>query len=150
MMSKELSIESGKRIVVRPVRSRILITLVSSLHALAITLLFFTGLDTGLLIVIAGLVLVNLRRSSIFSSSCNHCLSFQLGGSLLLQTHDSKWHETDMLESFVTNWLIVIRVRSLKNLCQHSLVYSADSMSSCSFRHLRIYLNHFRAASQPS
>ena len=147
MKSQELSIGLGKRIVIKPVRSQLIIILITALHLGALSLLLFIDLNIWLLIGLAGLVLANLNKGFIFSNSCSHCLSLQLGEVLLLRINENSWHEIDVVESFVTNWLIVLRVRTLRDSKLYSLVYAVDSMNRYSFRQLRIYLNHFNVPS---
>ena len=143
MKSQGLSTEYGKRIVIRPAKSRITFILITTLHAGALFLLFFTALDLWLLITFAGLILLNLQRIFIYANCRLYSLSLQLDKKLLLQSNDGSWNEIDVIESFVTNWLIVLRVRTLRDSKLHSLVYAVDSMNRYSFRQLRIYLNHF-------
>lgn len=147
MKSQELLTDYGNRIVIRPTRSRLIITIISTLHAGALFLLFFTALDFWILITLAGLILFNLQRTFIFLNLRHYSLSLQLGETLLLQRNNDAWNEIDVIESFVTNWLIVLRVRTLGDSKLHALVYAVDSMNRYSFRQLRIYLNHFNVSS---
>jgi hypothetical protein len=110
-------------------------------------LLFFTALDFWLLITLAGLILFNLQRIFTYVNFHLYSLSLQLGEKLLLQRNNGSWNEIDVIESFVTNWLIVLRVRTLRDSKLHALVYAVDSMNRYSFRQLRIYLNHFNVPS---
>ena len=147
MKSQELSVESGKRIVISTDRSKFIITLITALHVGAISLLFFVDLSAWLLLAVALLILLHLYHYFTFKNLSAHSLSWQPGESMLLKINHSSWHEIDLVDSFVTNWMIVLRVRTLNDSRLHSLVYAADSMNSYSFRQLRIYLNYYNAAS---
>jgi len=131
----------GKRIVIKPARSRIIILLITSIHVGALFVLLFVDLNPWLLLAAAGLIVFNLRQHFSKEKTHRHGLSLQLGESILLQTDSSTWQEIDVLESFVTSWLVVLRVRTLNDSKKHSLVYAVDSMNTLSFRRLRIYLN---------
>jgi hypothetical protein len=144
MKSQELLAGYGNRIVLRPVRSRLIITFITVLHFLALSLLLFIDLSPWLLILLAGLILVNFYKAFIFSNSCAQCLSLQLGKGLLLGINENSWHEIDVVESLLTNWLVILRVRRLNDSSMHSLVYAVDSLNRHSFRQLRIYLNHYK------
>jgi hypothetical protein len=48
-------------------------------------------------------------------------------------------------ESFVTRWIIVLRVRALIDSKKYSLIYVADSINNLSHRHLAIYLNRLHS-----
>jgi len=134
--------ECGKRIVIRPARSQFLLLLISSLHAVALLLLFFIDLNFLLLLIFAVLIVFSLRQLIISEKSITHGLSLQQGESLLFQNDEtSDWQEADVLESFVSRWLIVLRIRTLLDSKQHSLVYATDSINSLSFRRLVVYLN---------
>ena len=146
MKSQELSTESGKRIVISTDRSKFIITLITAIHVGAISLLFFVDLSAWLLLAVALLILLHLFSNFTFNKSSTHSLSFQAGESMLLKMNHSSWREIDIVESFVTNWMVVLRVRTLSDSRLHSLVYAADSMNCYSFRQLRIYLNYYNAA----
>jgi len=134
--------ECGKRIVIRPARSQFLLLLISSLHAVALLLLFFIDLNFPLLLIFAVLIVLSLRQLIILEKSNTHGLSLQQGESLLFQCDEtSDWQEADVLESFVSCWLIVLRIRTLLDSKQHSLVYATDSINALSFRRLVVYLN---------
>jgi predicted neutral ceramidase superfamily lipid hydrolase len=147
MKSKELLENYGKRIVIKPARSRFIVILITALHAAAIVLLFFVDLNAWLLLAVASLVSFHLYRYFITGNLSVYCLSLQQGESMLMKINHGSWYQIDIVESFVTNWLIVLRVRTLNDSRLHSLVYAADSMNSYSFRQLRIYLNHFNVPS---
>ncbi len=135
--------ECGKRIVIRPARSRFLILLISSLHVVALLLLFFISLNFLLLLIFAMLIIFSLHRLiSSMEKSMTHGLSLQEGESLLFQSNEiSSWLEAEVLESFVSRWVIVLRIKTRIDSKQYSLVYAADSINSLFFRRLVVYLN---------
>ncbi len=134
--------ECGSRVVIHPTRSRLLIRLVFCLHMAAFLLLFFVELNLLLLLIIALLISFSLRQYFISERSISYGLSLQQGEPLLFQNNESSgWQEADVLESFVSRWLIVLKIRTLPDSKQHSLLYAADSVSSLSFRRLVVYLN---------
>ncbi|MFW2440735.1 MAG: protein YgfX [Arenicellales bacterium] len=137
------STEYGKRIVIRPARSRFLLLLITSLHAAAFLLLFFIDLDFLLLLIVAGLIAFSLRQLILSGNTTTHGLSLQLGESLLFQNDEnSDWQEAEVLESFASRWLIVLRIRVLLDSKQYSLLYATDSINSLFFRRLVVYLNN--------
>ncbi len=134
--------ECGKRIIIHPARSQFLLLLISSLHAAALLLLFFIDLNFLLLLIFAVLIVFSLRQLIISEKSTTHGLSLQQGESLLFQNDEtSDWQEADVLESFVSRWLIVLRIRTLLDSKKHSLVYATDSINGLSYRRLVVYLN---------
>ncbi|NOY15681.1 MAG: hypothetical protein GXP23_01880 [Gammaproteobacteria bacterium] len=134
--------ECGKRIVIRPARSRFLILLISSLHVVALLLLFFISLNFLLLLIFAMLIIFSLHRLISMEKSMTHGLSLQEGESLLFQSDEiSSWLEAEVLESFVSRWVIVLRIKTRIDSKQYSLVYAADSINSLFFRRLVVYLN---------
>ena len=136
------SAEYGNRIVICPARSRFILLLICGLHAVALLLLFYIDLNFLFLLLLGGLLGLSLRQSIISGNSITHGLSLQLGESLLFQNDDSSdWQQADVLESFVSRWLIVIKIETLLDSKQHALVYAADSISRLSFRRLVVYLN---------
>ena len=142
MKSITSSPECGKRIVIRPARSRFLLLLIFSLHAASLLLLFFIDLNFMLLLVVAGLIVFSLRQFIISENAITHGLSLQQGESLLFQNDESSdWQEAEVLESFVSRWLIALRIRTLLDSKQHSLLYATDSINSLSYRRLVVYLN---------
>jgi len=143
MRSTISSPECGKRIIFRPTRSRYILLLICILYSTAFLLLFFIDLHFLLLLIVAGLIAYSLRQFIISEKSITHGLSLQQGESLLFQNDESSdWQEAEVLESFVSRWLIVLRIRALIDSKQHSLVYAADSINSLSFRRLVVYLNN--------
>jgi len=115
--------------------------LIFSLHAAALLLLFFIDLNFMLLLVVAGLIVFSLRQFIISENAITHGLSLQQGESLLFQNDESSdWQEAEVLESFVSRWLIVLRIRVLLDSKQHSLLYATDSINRLSFRRLVVYL----------
>jgi hypothetical protein len=107
----------------------------------ALWLLLFIDLAPWLLSVIAGLIVFNQYQYFSSDKSHTHRLSLRQGEAILLKMDNGSWQEIDVIESFVTPWLIVLKVRTLKDLKLFSLVYATDSMDMPSFRRLRIYLN---------
>ena len=136
------SAECGKRIVIRPARSRFILLLMFGLHSAALLQLFYIDLNFLLLLLFGGLLGLSLRQSLISANSVTHGLSLQLGELLLFQNDDSPdWQQVDVIESFVSRWLIVLKIRTLLDSKQYSLVYATDSISRLSFRRLVVYLN---------
>ncbi len=134
--------ECGKRIVICPARSRILLLLISSLHTAALLLLFVIKLNVLLLLILAILIVFSLRQLIILEKSITHGLSLQQGESLLFQKDEiSDWQEADVLESFVCRWLIVLKIRTLLDSKQYSMVIAADSIDVLLFRRLCAFLN---------
>lgn len=138
--------ECGKRIVIRPARSRFLLLLITSLHAAALLLLFFIDLNFLLLLIPGVLIVFSMRQFILSGKAITHGLSLQQGESLLFQNDESSdWQEAEVLESFVSRWLIALRIRTLLDSKQHSLLYATDSINSLSFRRLVVYLNYFES-----
>jgi hypothetical protein len=147
MESQQLSAGYGKRIVISPTRSRFIIIFISALHLVALALLFFLDLNGFLLMILGGMIMLNLYQALIFSNSISHCLSLLPGELVYIRIKGGSWQEADVIESFVTNRLIVLRLKTLNNSKLHSFLYAFDSLNDFSFRHLRIYLNHCSAES---
>jgi len=147
MESQKLLIKSGKRIVISPTKSRFLFIFISALHLVALALLFFLDLNFYLLLSLAVMILLNLYHALVSSNSISHKLSLLPGELIYLQIKGGSWQEADVIESFVTNRLIVLRLKTLKNSKLHSFLYAFDSLNEFSFRQLRIYLNHYSAES---
>lgn len=141
MKSQTLLTDYCQRIVIKPVRSRIIILLIASLHLMALWLLLLIDLAPWLLSVIAGLIVFNQYQYFSSDKSHTHRLSLRQGEAILLKMDNGSWQEIYIIESFVTHWLIVLKVRTLDDLKLFSLVYAIDSMDMPSFRRLRIYLN---------
>jgi hypothetical protein len=141
MKSQTLLTDYRKRIVINPVRSRKITLLIASLHFIALCLLLFVDLAAWLLSVVAGLIIFNLYQYISSKNTHSHRLSLRLGEAMLLKMDNDRWQEIDVIESFVTRWLIVLKVRTLNDLKLHSLVYATDSMDMSSFRRLQIQLN---------
>ena len=147
MESQELLPKSGKRIVISPTRSRFIIIFTSALHLVALVLLFFLDLNFYLLLTLAVMILLNLYHALVSPNSIRHKLSLLPGELIYLQIKGGSWQEADVIESFVTNRLIVLRLKTLKNSKLHSFLYAFDSLNEFSFRQLRIYLNNYSAES---
>jgi hypothetical protein len=141
MKSQTLLTDYPQRIVINPVRSRKILLLIISLHLVALWLLLFIDLAPWLLSVIAGLIVFNQYQYFSSDKSQTHRLSLRQGEAILLKMDNGSWQEIDVIESFVTPWLIVLKVRTLKDFKLFSLVYATDSVDMTSFRRLRIYLN---------
>jgi hypothetical protein len=117
--------------------------LICGLHSAALLLLFYINLHFLLLLLFGGLLGLSLRQSIISGISFTHGLSLQLGEPLLFQNDDSPdWQQVDVIESFVSRWLIVIKIETLLDSKQHALVYAVDSISHLSFRRLVVYINN--------
>lgn len=141
MKSQTLLTDYRKRIVIKPVRSRKILFLIVSLHFIALCLLLFVNLADWLLFAVAGLIIFNLYQHLSSKNSHSHRLSLRLGEAMLLKMDNGAWQEIDIIESFVTRWLIVLKVRTLNDLKLYSLVYATDSMDMSCFRRLQIQLN---------
>ena len=136
----------GRRIVIKPGSSHTLILLITTAHVLALLLLYFVDINTWLLLSIAGLIVFNLFRYIVDENRINNLLSLQPGGPLLLKNNRyTGWQNVAVTESFVTHWIIVLRVRALIDSKKYSLIYVADSINNLSHRHLAIYLNRLRS-----
>lgn len=110
---------------------------------MAISLLYFVDLEAWLLITIAGFILIKLFQHLFTEKMRDDYLSLQQGGQLLLKnSRYPGWQDVAITESFVSNWLIVLRLKSLLDSKKYSLVYAADSINRLSYRRLLIYLNH--------
>ena len=133
----------GKRIIIKPVKSRLVLTLVCCVHSAALLLLLLVDLNSWLLLAIAALIIFNLYSYLGGLPALGRDLSLQYGKALLVQMASNSWQEVEVKECFITSWLIVLRVRTLNDTKLHSLVYAVDSMDRQSFRRLRAYLNHF-------
>lgn len=146
MKSKTLLPGCGKRTVIKPGKSRILISLVTTIYLSAILLLYFVELDAWFLFAAVVFILIMLSRHLDVENLNTHTLSLQQGGPLLLR-HSTYpgWHNVEITESFVTSWIIVLRLRSLTGSKKASVVYAADSINSLSYRHLVIYLKHLQS-----
>lgn len=141
MKSQILLTDYRQRIVIKPVRSRKIILLIVSLHLMALCLLLYIDLAAWLLSVFAALIVFNQYQYFSSDKSHTHRLSLRLGEAMLLKMDNGTWQEIDVIESFVTRCLIVLKVRTLDDLKLYSLTYATDSMDMHSFRRLRIYLN---------
>ena len=100
MKSKELLENYGKRIVIKPARSRFIVILITVLHAAAIVLLFFVDLNAWLLLAVASLVSFHLYRYFITENLSVYCLSLQQGESMLMKINHGSWYQIDIVESF--------------------------------------------------
>ena len=142
MKSKTSLSGYGKRIVIRPDLSPALYAVTFSFHLAALVLLFFADSDWWILLVPAGLIVLNVRHYVSSENQVVHNLSLQQGGPLLLQKNCmSVWQGIAVTESFVTSWIIVLTVKSLIDSKRYTLVYAADAISKYSYRHLVIYVN---------
>jgi hypothetical protein len=72
-----------------------------------------------------------------------HALSFAPGKDLLLRPGVADWRKIRILQSFVTGWLIVIKVVEEGSRSSHSLVYAKDSVSRTQFRLLKKLINQY-------
>ncbi len=136
--------ECGKRIIIRPVRSLQLSILIFCLHGMALLLLFFIDLNLVLLMILAGLIFYSLYRFYLTEKTISHGLSLQQGESLFFQANETlEWQDVELLESFVSRLLIVLKIRTLLDSKQYSLVYMGDSISNQSFRRLVVFLNGY-------
>lgn len=136
--------ECGNRIIIRPVRSLQLFILIFSLHGMALLSLFFIDLNFLLLMVLAGLILYSQYRFYLSENTITHGLSLQQGERLLFQANEaSDWQDADLLESFVSRWLLVLKIRTLIDTKQHSMVIMADSIDVQLFRRLIVFLNGY-------
>jgi hypothetical protein len=108
--------------------------------------LFFIDLNFLLLLIPGVLIVFSMRQFILSGKAITHGLSLQQGESLLFQNDESSdWQEAEVLESFVSRWLIALRIRTLLDSKQHSLLYATDSINSLSFRRLVVYLNYFES-----
>jgi len=143
--SKTLLPGCGRRTVIKPVRSRILISLITTIYLSAILLLYFVDLDGWLHFAGAVFLLIMLRKHLAVEKNNTHSLSLQQGGPLLLKDSSYPgWHDVVITESFVTSWVIILRLKSLIDSKKTSVVYASDSLNSLSYRHLVIYINHLQ------
>ena len=141
MKSSISSTGYGRRIVIAPGVSKILLILITSLHVAVLVLLFFIDLDSWQLLGLACLISINLMLYCIAALFNYHVISFQTGKPILLQTGTRSWQEVELVESFQASFLIILKVRTLaRTKRRYSLVYAVDSMASKPFRQLRAYL----------
>jgi len=146
MKSQILYPKSNKRILIHPVSSLSFTALIYSFHGTAFLFLFFINLNMLLLLTAAGLIFYSSYRFFLSEKLNSHGLSLQLGETLLFQINkSSNWQNVEVLESFVTRWIIVLKIRTLLDLKEHSLVYAVDSINSQNFRRLIVYLNSYHA-----
>jgi len=136
--------EYGKRVIIRPVRSLQLLILILFLHSVAFLSLFFIDLNFLLLVFLAGLLLSSQYRFYLSENSITHGLSLQQGERFLFQANEaSDWQDADLLESFVSRWLLVLKIRTLIDTKQHSMVIMADSIDVQLLRRLIVFLNGY-------
>ncbi|MCK5359711.1 MAG: hypothetical protein KAJ95_03750 [Gammaproteobacteria bacterium] len=147
MESQKLLQESGKRIVISPTSSRFILLFISALHLLALALLFFIDLNVYLLLILAAMIMLNLYQALLYINSIHHCLSLLPGELMYCRIKGGSWQQVDVIESFVTNRLIVLRLKTLRHSKLQSFVYAFDSLNEYSFRQLRLHLNHYCAES---
>lgn len=134
----------GKRIVIRPQVSKTLVLLIVSVHAAALVLLFFIGLDGWILVALAALVLYNLVVHSSPAVLNKYSLSLQQGRPLLIETDTPGWQEVELVSTFMCDWMLLITVRERADYKQKiTLIYARDSMAAITYRQIRTYLNQY-------
>lgn len=142
MKSNTLLVSCDKRIVIKPANSRILFFLVSSAHLAALLLLFCVDLHLSLLLIFSGLIVFSLYQYISTGMLNTHRLSLQRGGPLMLQKYpECRWEDVMITESFLSGWVIVLKLKSLVDAKCYTVVYAADAVNPMSYRQLVIYLN---------
>ena len=141
MKSNTLLVSCDKRIVIKSANSRTLLFLVSSAHLAALLLLYCVDLHLSLLLIIAGLIVFNLYLYISTEMLNTHRLSLQRGGPLMLQKHPQcRWEDVMITESFLSGWVIALKLKSLIDAKRYTVVYAADAINPLSYRQLVIYL----------
>ena len=142
MKSNTLLVNCDKRIVIKSASSGALFFFVSSAHLVALLLLFCVDLHLSLLLIISGLIVFNLYQFISTDMLNTHRLSLQRGGPLMLQKHPKcRWEDVMITESFLSGWVIVLKLKSLIDAKRYTVVYAADAINPLSYRQLVIYLN---------
>ena len=132
----------GRRILIRPQISKILVLLVAGIHAAALMLLFFIEVDTWVVVSLSALIIYNLFFYSSPAVFNRVSLGLGQGRPMLIETDTQGWQEVELLSSFKCDWLLVMTVRRRTGVKEElTLLYAKDSMASSPFRQLRVYLN---------
>lgn len=142
MKSNTLLVSCDKRIVIKSANSRTLFFLVSTAHLAALLLLFSVDLHFSLLLIFSALIIFNLYQCISTDMMNTQRLSLQRGGPLMLQKHpQSRWEDVMITESFLSGWVIALKLKSLIDAKRYTVVYAADAINPLSYRQLVIYLN---------
>lgn len=143
MKSEKYVQKSARRVIIHPANSTILLRFLMVTHLVTLVLLLSSNLAVFIQAIIVFMLGINMIRSMRSIARNRHALSFAPGNDLLLRPGVADWRKIRILQSFVTGWLIVIKVVEEGSRSSHSLVYAKDSVSRAQFRLLRKMINQY-------